>query len=213
MTPEKPGERPAKKFLHLLDGGLADNIGLRSILRAYDRSSGFLGQRINAGRIKRFVVIAINARTNPPEELSARERSPGLIDVFMKTATLSMETVSFDTIDYALQRHTQREQAQTDVRVCNERLAKCGGALLPTFVQPIRTCFVHIDFEGLPEGEREELLAYPTTFTLSEHQLRRLHEAAVKLLDTSDSFKQLLRSLRGEPGLGTGIEGVSGNCS
>lgn len=66
-------------------GVLADNIGLRSILRAYDRASGFLRQYINAGRIKRFVVIAINARTDSPEQLSHRERSPGLIDVFMKT--------------------------------------------------------------------------------------------------------------------------------
>jgi NTE family protein len=59
-----------EKWLHLLDGGLADNIGLRSILRAYDRSDGFIAQRINAGHIKRLIVIAVNARTDPPEQLS-----------------------------------------------------------------------------------------------------------------------------------------------
>lgn len=71
-----------------------------------------------------------------------------------------METVSFDTVKYALQRDTDREQAQTDVRVCNQRLAACEGERLPTFAQPIRTCFVHIDFEGLPPGERELPQAY-----------------------------------------------------
>ena len=208
-----PGEPPADKWVHLLDGGLADNIGLRSILRAYDRTSGFLRQRINAGRIKRFVVVAINARTDPPESLSRRERSPGLVDVFMKTATVSMETVSFDTIEHALQRQSEREQAQTDVRICNDRLAACGVEPAPAFAQSIRTCFVHVDFEGLPPAERDELLAYPTTFTLSESQLTRLREAAATLLDASESFQRLLRSLRGEPGLGVGLDGVSGNCS
>jgi len=69
----------------LLEGGLADNIGLRSILRAYDRIGGFLRRRSNQARdmrqpggIKRLVIIAINARTDPPEPLSRREASLGL---------------------------------------------------------------------------------------------------------------------------------------
>lgn len=211
--PKTAGEEAKGKWVHLLDGGLADNIGLRSILRAYVRTSGFLRQRIGAGHIKRFVVIAINGRTDPPEALSRRERSPGLVDVFLKTATVSMETVSFDTIEQALQQQREREQAQTDIRKCNEALARCGGAAMPKLAQEIRTCFIHIDFEGLPSPAREELLAYPTTFSLDEEQLRRLREAAGTLLDRSESFQRLLRSLRGEPKMGEGIDGARGNCS
>jgi hypothetical protein len=169
--------------------------------------------RINAGHIKRFVVIAINGRTDPPEALSRRERSPGIADVFLKTATVSMETVSVDTIESALHRQTEREQAQTDIRRCNEALAACGAGAMPRLAQEIRTCFIHIDFEGLPSPAREELLAYPTTFSLSEEQLRRLREAAGALLDSSESFQRLLRSLRGEPRMGEGIGGSRENCS
>lgn len=212
-VPKTADEAPNEKWVHLLDGGLADNIGLRSILRAYDRTSGFVRPRIGEGHIKRFVVIAINGRTDPPETLSRRERSPGLVDVFMKTATVSMETVSFDTIEHALRRQTEREQAQTDIRKCNEALAKCGATAMPKLAQDIRTCFIHIDFEGLPSPAREELLAYPTTFSLQEGQLRRLREAARTLLDNSESFQRLLRSLRGEPKMGEGIGGSRENCS
>ena len=109
----------APKWLHLLDGGLTDNIGLRSILRAYDRSSGFIGQRVNA-------------RTDPPEELSGRETSPGVLDVFMKTATVSIETLTVDALDYAVNRQREREQAQANIRTCNEKLTACRGTLLPT---------------------------------------------------------------------------------
>jgi predicted acylesterase/phospholipase RssA len=201
-----------EKWVHLLDGGLADNIGLRSILRAYDRSGGFIAQRVNAGHIKRLVVIAVNARTDPPERLSRQERSPGLADVFMKTATVSMEALSGDTIDYAIARQTEREQAQTNIRVCNERLTSCGAEPFPTFAREVRTCFVEISFEGLPSPEREEMLGLPTTFALSEDTVKRLIDVAGRLLDRSPDFQKLLRALRGERSPGAGI-GESGNCS
>jgi predicted acylesterase/phospholipase RssA len=201
-----------KKWVHLLDGGLADNIGLRSILRAYDRSAGFIAQRLNAGHIKRLVVIAVNARTDPPEKLSAQERSPGLSDVFMKTATVSMEALSGDTIDYAISRQTEREQAQTNIRVCNERLTGCSAEPFPTFAREVRTCFVEISFEGLPPKEREEMLGLPTTFALPEATVKRLIEVAGQLLDQSPGFQKLLKALRGEPAPGAGI-GERGNCS
>lgn len=201
-----------EKWVHLLDGGLADNIGLRSILRAYDRSDGFIAQRINAGHIKRLIVIAVNARTDPPEQLSRQERSPGLADVFMKTATVSMESLSADTIDYAINRQSEREQAQTNIRVCNERLTGCGAAPFPTFAQEIRTCFVEISFEGLPSPGREEFLALPTTFALPEETVKRLIALAGTLLDSSPSFGKLLRALQGEALPGAGV-GERGNCS
>jgi NTE family protein len=200
------------KWIHLLDGGLADNIGLRSILRAYDRSGGFIAQRINAGHIKRLIVIAVNARTDPPEELSRKERSPGLAAVFMKTATVSMESLSADTIDYAINRQNEREQAETNIRLCNQRLAGCGAETLPTFAQDIRTCFVEISFEGLPSPAREEFLGLPTTFALPEASVKKLIDVAGTLLDGSPSFQKLLRALRGERVPGAGV-GENGNCS
>lgn len=201
------------KWIHLLDGGLADNLGLRSILRSYDRASGFIGPRVNAGHIKRLVVIAVNARTDPPEHLGRRERSPGIADVFMKTATVSMEHVSVDTLEYAIGRQREREQAQTNMRQCNQRLAGCGAQPFPTFAQEIRTCFVEISFEGLSSpGPREEFLGLPTTFALPEATVTRLVDVAGTLLDGSEDFQRLVRALRGEASMGAGI-GERGNCS
>ncbi len=201
---------PARKWVHLLDGGLSDNLGLRSLLDAYDR--GFIRQRINAGHIKRFVVIAVNARTDPPEHLSAEERAPGLGPVFMKTTTVSMESVSFDTLDDAVHRQTEREQAQTDVRVCNDRLGACGAEQFPTMARDVRTCFVEIDFDALPSPDREWFLGLPTTFALPEPTVKRLIDVAGQLLQQSGDFQTLLRALRGEPSVGAGI-GDHGNCS
>ncbi len=207
-APGAPG--PSRKWVHLLDGGLSDNLGLRSLLDAYDR--GFIRQRINDGRIKRLVVIAVNARTDPPEHLSAEERAPGLGPVFAKTATVSMEALSFDTLDAAVNRRNEREQAETDIRVCNDKLAACGGVRLPTMARDVPTCFVEIDFEALPSPEREWFLGLPTTFALPEESVKRLVDVAGRLLNESADFQKLLRALRNEPSLGAGI-GERGNCS
>lgn len=201
-----------ERWVHLLDGGLSDNIGLRSILSAYDWTSGFILPRINAGHIKRLVWIAINARTDPPEHLGREQAAPGLPLVFMKTATVSMENLSFDTVEAAIARVTEREQAQRNIEVCNERLAACGAEPFPTFAGAIRTCFLEVDFEALPSPAREEFLALPTTFSLPPETVKRLIEVAGTLLQSSPNFQKLLRALRGEPSLGAGI-GESGNCS
>jgi len=210
--PPNEAQPPTRKWLHLLDGGLSDNLGMRSILDAYDRATGFIGQRINGGQIKRLVVIAVNARTDPPEQLSRQERAPGLGEVFMKTATVSMENLSFDTLDYGVKRVTERDQAQADIRVCNEKLTACGAAPLPGFAREIRTCFIEIDFDSLPSPDREWFLSLPTTFRLPEASLKKLINVARHLLNDSPDYQKLLRALRGEASLGAGV-GETGNCS
>jgi len=131
----------------------------------------------------------------------------------MKTATVSMETVTFDTIDLALQPQRDREQAQTDIRKCNERLNMCKAERFPTLAREIRTCFIHIDFEALPSPDRGDLLKLPTTFALKPEQIKRLQKAASTLLDSSTDFNQLVRALRDEPNVGAGNAGLRGNCS
>ncbi|MBS3779776.1 MAG: hypothetical protein KGY41_05240 [Desulfovermiculus sp.] len=56
-----------------MDGGLADNIGARAVLDAYDR--GFIRTRINQGAIDQLVVIVVNARTKSEDTLSIREKA------------------------------------------------------------------------------------------------------------------------------------------
>ncbi len=204
---------PDGKWVHLLDGGLADNIGLRGILEASDTERGFILPRLNAGRIKRLVVIAINARTDPPEHLSRQARTPGTGEVFAKTATVSMGNFSVETLGLARSRHEAREQAQTDILICNKALRACGGTPFPELAGSVRTCFIEIDFEGLPPGRREAFLSLPTTFALPRAQVDDLIMAASELLDSSPDFTRLVGALRGEPSLGAGVGADRGNCS
>jgi NTE family protein len=75
------GPHVDSKWVHLVDGGLADNIGLRSILRAWDR--GFIQQRVNARphqaarRDHRERTHGPAGRARPPRALARRrQRGP-----------------------------------------------------------------------------------------------------------------------------------------
>src|SRR6202041_1551504 len=98
-------------YVHLMDGGLADNIGLRSIINAYEQSNGFISR--NLSDIERLVVIAVNARTESNDAISDNHHTPHIIPtVAMATATIAMDNYSFDTVDFADRLANDLKQAE-----------------------------------------------------------------------------------------------------
>ena len=56
-----------RPYIHLVDGGVADNIGMRSVLEAleaFDASKAFRGD-VGFGAIRRIVLIVVNSRSAP----------------------------------------------------------------------------------------------------------------------------------------------------
>jgi len=90
-------ERP---FVHLLDGGLADNIGLRGPYVALSgQDSGWsVYSRINREEIHRVLVITANAKTKSRHEWDHRQAPPGVLDVLGRVTTGPMDNYSFDTV-------------------------------------------------------------------------------------------------------------------
>jgi hypothetical protein len=203
-----------RPYVYLMDGGLGDNIGLRAVMDAYERSNGFLAQRVN-GRIKRLVIIVVNARTTGVDRLSRRPRTPRLADVGLATATIAMERYSFETIEAMKELGRGRRQAEQSVAACQRVLDEsCPNApRLPTFAQSMRTCVVELSFESIEDEQRRQyFLHLPTTFYLPKADVDALVAVGQELLERSGDFQNLLRAIRNEPTLGEGI-GEKGNCS
>lgn len=196
---EHKAERP---WIHLGDGGMADNIGLRPVEAAYRFASGFIRPRINQRRVEWLVVIAVNARTDPQEHISLKERAPGAISVAYKASTIAMDNYSFDTIQ--LMKDVEREAYQNRryTADCQEKIdaADCKNPpRLPT-AAPLRTCLVEVDFEALAdEPTRRRFLDLPTTFALPREDVDALIAVGKKLLEDSPAFQRLLRGLAGAP--------------
>ncbi len=208
-------DKARRPFVHLLDGGLADNIGLRAVADAYTR--GFIRQRINNGAIRTLAIIVVNARTDPPEDIDKHERPPHLPAVAMKTATTSMENFSFETVEFMRGLAGDRVQAQRDVAACQRLLdTRCpGGPRIAAFPAEINLHVVEVNFEALKDPrEREFFLGLPTSFTLNNHQIDCLIAAGRRLLRDSSEYRALLAELGGRLREGTerAVEFPSGGC-
>jgi NTE family protein len=186
-------------YLHLLDGGLGDNIGLRAVADAYTR--GFIRRRINTGAIETLAIIVVNARTDPPEYVDLSESPPRLPSVAMKTATVSMDNFSFETIEFMRGLVGDRSQAQQDIAACQRLLdTRCpGGPRLTAFPREVNLHVIEVNFENLQDPkEREFFLGLPTSFALSNHQVDCLIAAGRKLLRASSDYQALLADLGGQ---------------
>lgn len=194
-------DKPHRRWVHLADGGMSDNVGLRPVEAAYRFASEFIRPRINRRQVERFVVIVVNARTDPQEDLSRRERAPGTLAVAYKAATISMDNYSFETVELMKDLEKEALQARRYLADCQGLLdARCpGGPRLPA-AAPLRTCVVEVNFEAIADpGTRQRFLDLPTTFRLPPADIDALLAMGKRLLDESPAFQRLLRSLAGAP--------------
>lgn len=186
-------------YLHLMDGGLADNLGLRYITDGYLRTTGFLAQR--KGKIKQLVVICVNAKTEPQGNLDRHESPPGLKDVAYKTATVSMDNYSFETMQMTRDLLLASEKARQDVEACQRVVERfCGaGYMVPPLAYDFRVYVIEINFLHVREPERrEKLLSLPTTFSLKRDDVADLIKVGGELLEQAQEFQELLQNLGSE---------------
>jgi len=190
---------PARvRYVHLLDGGLADNIGLRSVQRAYAATDGFLFSRPG---IERLVIIAVNAKTDPDDDSSQSPRPPGLLDVALKTATVSMDNYSFETVDTVRNLMREQEMVTRLYEGCAQLLeGNCPpNVRLPPISPTFKTCVVEVSFDAISDPVvRRQFLNLPTSFDLSPDQLRAVIDMGGTLLRQSPYFVSLVRQLGGD---------------
>ncbi|MCX5892139.1 MAG: patatin-like phospholipase family protein [Deltaproteobacteria bacterium] len=188
-------------YVHLMDGGLADNIGVRAILDA--RAHGFIDQKIQQGDIKRLVLIVVNARTQGEDRLSQQASPPGIISVAGKTATIAMDNYSFETIAQLRDDLYGRVQTQKDLAEYRRLPEKydSGASKPPQFKQDIDTYVIEVNFEAAAFISGEDSRYYldlPTTFSLSKEQVEKLIAIGPKLLKASPQYQCLLKVLKAE---------------
>jgi NTE family protein len=184
-------------YLHLMDGGLSDNIGLRPIEAAYRRTSGFIRKLINDAEIEKFVVIVVNAHTVSDDRMSKDESPPGLFDVASKTATIAMENYSVETVEATKDLRAERVKAQKNIAACQKKLDQCPGTPpLPKLARDIDPYVIEVNFEAMRDPERRKyFLTLPTSFSLEKDQVQALIDVGPQLLEETPEFRDFIQSL------------------
>ncbi|HCY84245.1 MAG TPA: patatin [Desulfobacteraceae bacterium] len=189
-----------RPFLHLIDGGVSDNIGLRGPLtsiRSTDPALSVL-RRINRGSIKHLVVIVVDAKSKPDSNLDKTASPPGIESVLMKVATVPMDNYSFDTVQALQDAFKSWQQDQQAYKDCASVLDEaCSGAKMPyPAPEEIRFYPIYVGFDRItPPEKRSYFQNMATSFHLKDQEVTDLRRIARKLLEESEGFNALKADL------------------
>jgi NTE family protein len=178
----------ARPNIHLVDGGLADNLGVRGLLERSLASGGLRGsaRRLPNNTIRKVVIVAVNAERAPAGRIDAQDTVPSTAQVadallFGAGARATQETLGLLTDTAQLWRR---------------ELARRAGGDDP-FAADAQVHVVTINLSDAPEQlDRSALMQVPTAFSIPRGDVARLIEAGRHVLRDSREFKALLQSLQ-----------------
>lgn len=177
-------ERP---YIHLMDGGLADNLGLRAIMEMMSLrgTAADTLEAMGVENTRKVIVIVANAAPFPSPAINKKKNPPSIM--FSVDAATTIQIARYNTETMALFRE-QVGQWQEQVS-----LARCGRMYCR---DNLELYLVSVSLSDIADPEkRRALQEIPTTFTLTDAEVDSLIVAARELLADSPDFQRLLRDL------------------
>jgi NTE family protein len=183
-----------KPYIHALDGGVADNLGLRAILdRVIGRGSVWeMIKGTPVENVHKAVFMIVNAETQPDTLWDRVEAIPPFGAMFSSYSSISIERYNEETI--ALLKESVRSWAD------EIRTQRCKGktaSTAPGSCGDIEFYVVEVKFDALKdEAERMHFKRLPTAFKLPSEEIDKLRDVAHRILVQSEEFQRLLTELR-----------------
>ena len=199
------GDAQQRPFIHLLDGGLADNLGIRApYYGLFLVNSGWdVLRMINEKKIKKIAFIVANAKTDPDTGFDGEEAAPGFTKVLVASATTPMDNYTFETVE--LLRETFKDLAKesgASGKAGAPREEYCKIVNLsddPNSPFYLQLCTVILSFDLLKDPREQRFFNnLGTNFNLGRETVGCLRHAAGKLLTESPEFKEFLTDLNAE---------------
>jgi len=185
---ENAAEHP---YLHLLDGGLTDNLGLRGPFEDIVAKGGIrnkIQDDLNPNLVSKLVMIIVNAAFRGDRGWDHHRQSPSIAQVTVALGTVPMNRYSFETLELLKQNVKQWEKEWNDG---NQAAADPQRAL-----PPLQIHVVEVSFDDLQDdAERAYFAKLPTSFNLPPGAVTRLKAVAGKLLNQSETYRALLHDL------------------
>jgi len=191
-----------RPYLHLVDGGLADNLGMRVVLetmetieanRAFRRAS-------RSDQIKRIVIVVVNSLSIPKTDWDERARPPSDLVILLKATGVPIDRYSYEAVEL-LKDIIARWQTIRALKAAGA-FANAGNPALSRAVDvpDIDLYAIDVSIAAHPDAaERDYLNELPTSFALSNEQVDRLRAAAGAIMRASPEYQRLIADLSGAP--------------
>ncbi len=181
-------DRSRRPHVHLVDGGLIDNLGLRVAGDFAVEQGGFfqLVDALGYHDVTHVVFISVNAETDPNYAIDQSADTPN----FLQTLNALKLPGRAHSYEVAEQLRSSFEGWRDEVR--KARPVSRGAAIGegPQFY------FIDVSLQAIPdETERNGFQKIPTALTLDAATVDRLRAVARKLLLGSADFKKLVADL------------------
>jgi NTE family protein len=177
-----------RPYLHLVDGGLVDNLGVRGLL-VRTVAGGSLDasfQNLPAGSVRKIILISVNSERDTAERIDRTDQVPKLGKVLDALVFGAGSRATHETI-----------AAMNDsARRWTEELAAVRGKEGSPFAADAEIHVISVSLRDLQDKKTRELLLHvPTALTILPPQVRQLEEAGQTVLRASPEFKRLRDSL------------------
>jgi NTE family protein len=189
---ERLRDGAARPYIHLVDGGLSDNLALYGPVEMLQELLTSPRYRAAAGvdRVRRIAVVIVNARSAPRFDWDKVPYGPGVIGLLEQSISVPINHYSTEAIA-ALQELVTNWQLQA-------RLDADAKVAVP--VPAIEFSIVDVSFERVADPAlREYLQNLPTTLALSGEAVDRVRAAAAQVLRESPAFRHFVASLAIRP--------------
>jgi len=187
-----------RPYLHLVDGGISDNLGMRAVLEGLEQIevTRAAGHRSRIDRLRRIVVFVVNSLSVPKTNWDRTERPPNDLLILLKATGVPIDRYSYEAVEL-LKDLIARWQTLRSLKASaafagggNPALARAAD------VPDIDLYSIDVSFDANPDpAERDFLNDLPTSFVLSGEQVDRLRAAAGAAMRASPEYRRLLRDL------------------
>ncbi len=162
-----------KDYIQLLDGGIADNLGLTlplTLLTSPSESPSFLNW-VNTGKVNKLLLVVVNARGQADNDFGTRARPPGISDTLGTAIGTPIDATSFQLL------------GQLDLLI--------GDRFKPRSV-------VLIDFDLIVDRDcRAHFHNMPTSWTLPREDVDDLIALGKAMVLQSPRYKDIVTALGG----------------
>ncbi len=195
---ESFGDSVHRPYLHLVDGGVSDNVGMRAVLDSLEILQALreVGLPTPLDSARRIIVFIVNSLSSPPTNWDESENPPSTVNVLLKAAGTPIDAFSYEAVellkDTATRWQTLRLIGDSAAMKANKDQAIAKALRVPQ----AEIYAIDVSFPALKDkAELDYLNQQPTSFVLPAEAVDRLRAAAGTIIMDSPEFKRLLKDV------------------
>lgn len=176
-------DKQQRQYIHFVDGGITDNLGLRSMYDVFEIAGGAgeAYKKFQRTVPDRMVVISVDASTHPRPEMDDTKKSPALGDTINAVTNTQLLRYSAET----------RNLIDRSLPIWAQELSTTEHTVEPFLV------WLRLVEAAKDSADLEFLNQIPTSFSLTGEQVDRLIAAGRQLLRDNPEFRRLQADIAG----------------